>query len=165
MNNGVGRLYVLCSANTQDVYVGKTRRTLSARFKHHKYAYKSYLADKGSAYCTAYEIIAQGGLYIVLLEEHSHISDEELTMRERYYILHTGRVVNHNIPGGCGKYNTPAVLCVCGVTRRGNRIAHEASAHHVKYIEQLAEELYDPTYTDAPTAEAYYARLDAAGLL
>jgi hypothetical protein len=87
----LGRIYVIKSKQTDKVYVGSTVETLNRRFSGHK-------SDKR---CTSREILKYGDAEIELLECYECEDDEDLELREAYYIREYKKnnlCVNKKIP-------------------------------------------------------------------
>ena len=91
-----GKIYKIVCNVTGKVYIGSTIQSLSMRLMGHRVAYKRFKESK-SAYVTAYQIIEQENYDIVLIENCSCESNEELHKRERYFIESVD-CINKNIP-------------------------------------------------------------------
>jgi hypothetical protein len=92
-----GRIYKITSAQTDNVYVGSSTRTLHLRLKEHKNHFKSYKNGKAN-YCTSFEVIKYEDVAIQLLEEIEFDDRKELLKRERYYIETINNIINKRIP-------------------------------------------------------------------
>ena len=79
-----GKIYILKSKNTDDVYIGSTKETLEERFHLHMIHYYKWLRTK-KYYCTSFEIIKQGEIYIELLENYPCETKKELRLKEGEY--------------------------------------------------------------------------------
>ena len=95
------KIYKIISPDSNLIYVGSTTRTLKERLQQHNSNYKSYLKGKHH-YLSSYELIKTGNFEIILLEEVSCETNEELLKRERYYI-EINSCCNKCIPGMTGK--------------------------------------------------------------
>ena len=87
----IGKIYIIKSKQTDKVYIGPTFLTLNRRFGKHK-------VDKD---CTSVEILKYSDAKIELLECYECEHDEELELREAYYIREYKKnnlCVNRNIP-------------------------------------------------------------------
>lgn len=77
-----GKVYLVRSYLTADVYVGSTKETLNRRMSGHRNDYKRFSNGKSKNYCAAYEILKFGDAYIELYENYPCGSKEELRKRE-----------------------------------------------------------------------------------
>jgi len=92
------KIYKIISDNTDDVYYGSTtQRLLCVRMGQHRQSYKKYINNKGS-YTSSFEIIKYGDAKIVLIENHTCNSKDQLFKKERFYI-ESNDCVNIRIPG------------------------------------------------------------------
>ena len=93
----IGRIYIIKSPQTDEVYIGSTVNSLERRLSGHKTDYKKYL--KGVYhYVTSYEIVQYDDCYIELLEEVNIENKQELHKLEGKYIKEM-ECVNQCIPG------------------------------------------------------------------
>ena len=86
-NYANGKVYKICSYNSDDVYYGSTCLALCQRLAHHVSRWR--LFKKGKPYgskMTSYLILEQGNYYIELVETVPCASKEELQVREKYWI-------------------------------------------------------------------------------
>ena len=91
-----GNVYInVCNA-TGKVYIGSTTQTLSMRLAGHRDGYKRFANGKYHN-VSSFEIIQHNNYDIVLIENISCESKEELHRRERYFI-ETLVCVNKTIP-------------------------------------------------------------------
>ena len=79
-----GKIYMIKSKNTKDVYIGSTKYTLEERFYTHMMTYYKWLRTK-KEYCTSFEIIKYGEPYIELLEDYPCETKNELELKEGEY--------------------------------------------------------------------------------
>lgn len=92
-----GKIYKLVSSFNDGVYIGSTtEKNLNNRLCRHLYDYKRFKDGKGD-YITSFDIIKDGDVKIILLEEYSCDSISELLNREKFYI-ENNRSVNKIIP-------------------------------------------------------------------
>jgi len=98
VNYGNGKIYIIRSGSTDDVYIGSTIQPLSKRLGGHRSKYKCYLAGKTHNY-TSFKLIALGDYYIELLEHFPCNSKEELLAREGHFIRTTKHCINRCIAG------------------------------------------------------------------
>ena len=81
-----GKIYIIRSHQTDDVYYGSTtQKYLSSRFSSHKSVYKKWLNNDRN-YITSFEIIKYEDCYIELVEEVEYETKEQLKAKERFYI-------------------------------------------------------------------------------
>ena len=88
----IGNIYIIRSKQTDKVYIGSTFNTLSIRLSGHKC----------SKTCTSREILKYSDAEIELLECYECEDDEQLELREAYYIREYKKnnlCVNKQIPG------------------------------------------------------------------
>ncbi len=90
------KIYKLVSNSTDKVYIGSTCQSLTKRKAKHKDDYKRYLQGK-CRYITSFQLVELGDIDIVLLENYSCNSQEELHKKERFYI-EGNNCVNKCIP-------------------------------------------------------------------
>jgi len=88
-----GRVYIIRSTCTTDVYIGSTDKTLRVRLQQHEKNFRKHLNEKYN-YCTSYELICQDNYWIELLEEIQFDEDSELIAVEQKYIMADPHVVN-----------------------------------------------------------------------
>lgn len=82
-----GKIYKLVSDNSDDIYIGSTCQSLTARLGGHKRDYNSYLKeDKNRRYCTAQKILEKENCKIVLIEKYPCNDKIELFKKEREWI-------------------------------------------------------------------------------
>lgn len=93
-----GKIYLLRSSQTTDVYIGSTTKNyLSQRIAQHKSAYKRYL-NKTYGYMTSFELIKYDDVAIELIETFPCNSSDELHAREGHHIRNI-QCINKIIPG------------------------------------------------------------------
>lgn len=83
-----GKIYKIVSQFTDNIYIGSTTRTLSARKAEHKHDYKR---NKKTLSC---ELVKLGAIKLELLENYACNSVEELEDREYYYMSLLPNVIN-----------------------------------------------------------------------
>jgi hypothetical protein len=93
-----GKIYIIKSLNTTNVYIGSTCLTLATRLSLHKSKYKAYLNGKG-CYLSSFKILECGNAYIELLEEIQCINNQLLLQKEGEYMNKINNVVNKNKAG------------------------------------------------------------------
>jgi len=88
-----GRVYIIRSTCTSDVYIGSTEETLRLRLQKHEANFRKHLNEKYH-YCTSYEMICQDDYWIELLEEMQFDDKTELVAVEQLYINADPNAVN-----------------------------------------------------------------------
>ena len=84
-NYANGKVYKICSYNSDDVYYGSTCLKLCQRLAKHVSDWKIFKL-KNRQRVTSFSILEQGNYYIELVETVSCASKEELHIREKYWI-------------------------------------------------------------------------------
>ncbi len=140
------KIYAIVCNETEEVYFGKTTKTLNERLVNHKNSNK----------CTSRQIILRGDYKIEQI--NSTFDEEESIKLERYYI-ETFECVNERVPGRTkkeyyednkkvirGRYEErkeeinderrkEKYTCECGSTLTKNHKArHEKTKKHIKFI-------------------------------
>ena len=92
-----GKIYVLRSHQTEDIYIGSTTTKLSKRLYNHKQHFKCWKNGKHN-YTSSYELMKYDDCYIELLEKYSCENKMELHRREGQLIREMD-CVNKRIPG------------------------------------------------------------------
>ena len=154
----LGRIYMISSLNSDQVYIGSTIEKLHERFRKHKNSWNQ---------CTSKKIIDKGDAFIELLEEIKVIDEEELRFYENQYLeLYKDIAVNKYSSGG-GDPKTKQkeyrekhrdiiakklkehykkkikikIECPCGsVVMQLGMHMHLKTQKHQKYLENLAEQ-------------------------
>jgi len=119
-----GRIYIIRSSCTSDVYIGSTDETLRIRLQKHENDFRSYLNEK-QHYMTSYELICQDDYRIELLEEMQFDDKSELVAIEQQYIMADPNAVNKNLSNNI----TPEAL----------RMREYWRAYHIANRERLNE--------------------------
>jgi hypothetical protein len=93
-NYNQGKVYMLSSAQTTDVYIGSTCKTLKQRLDSHKHDFKRWL-NGTNHYVSSYELVKYDDCVIELLDDE-YICDtkSELLMLEQAYIDEYPNCVN-----------------------------------------------------------------------
>ena len=92
-----GKIYVLRSHQTEDIYIGSTTTKLTKRFHYHKNDFKRWKNGERN-YVTSYELMKYDDAYIELLQGYSCDSKMELHKREGEFIRSIN-CVNKRIAG------------------------------------------------------------------
>jgi hypothetical protein len=136
--NGDFKIYLISSSQTNQVYIGSTKRTLEHRFTEHKYDTKNRKYK-----CKSQVLINEFSDCKIDLIEYT--TKEDRLQRERYWIEYYGdRAVNKQIPGRTRKeyekeryqqqkkeYNAVRIICECGTSyRRDHKTRHLRSRKH-----------------------------------
>ncbi len=100
----IGRIYVLKSFQTSDVYIGSTIQTLKARLSNHKSKYKLYENGKDH-YRTSNEIVKYDDCYIELIKEVC-CTKNQLLILEGEEIVINPKSINNKIAGHPLMYET-----------------------------------------------------------
>ena len=96
-----GKIYVLRSHQTEDIYIGSTTTKLSKRLYGHKSKFKCWKNGK-YRYVSSFELIKYDDCYIELLQGYSCDSKMELQKREGEFIR-SMKCVNKRIEGRTDK--------------------------------------------------------------
>jgi len=88
-----GKIYMIMTENSSDIYVGSTIQTLKARLEKHESKYRI-----GSKYCSSQEILKQGDYKIVLIKNYPCSSKLEL-LREEGEFQRDMECINKKIAG------------------------------------------------------------------
>jgi len=93
MNYANGKIYIIRSNSTQNVYIGSTTQKLSQRMGQHRSDFKTNRGRSSS------EMIKQGDAYIELIEKFPCEDKEDLHKREGEVMRATENTVNKQLPG------------------------------------------------------------------
>lgn len=93
-----GKIYIIRSFQTNNVYVGSTVQKLNQRLQGHKQKYKLWKNGKHH-FLTSFEILKYEDAYIELIENYPCNSKEELFIREGEVIRQTDNTINICIAG------------------------------------------------------------------
>lgn len=91
-----GRIYIIRSTCTTDVYIGSTDETLRLRLQYHEANFRSHLNEK-HGYCTSYKLICQDDYRIELLQAMQFDDKSELVAVEQQYINADPNAVNKHL--------------------------------------------------------------------
>jgi hypothetical protein len=141
------KIYKITSAQTPDIYIGSTTKTLNSRLTGHKMNYRKYLRGK-YAYVTSFEIVKYPDCKIELLELCNFDTKEQLRRREGEYILNN-ECINMRVAGRTRKetcknyynnnkdkikkYKAEKFNCLCsGKYTNGTKSRHlKSKKHHI----------------------------------
>jgi hypothetical protein len=128
----IGRIYRILSPFSEKIYVGSTRKTLSARLISHQQGMRKWERGVGD-YVTSYELIGPG-VTIDLVEEDEYHDIQQMRDREAYWISRLPHTVNHNVPGRSQRDShrvsggTQVPCNTCGkIVRRSKQWKHQQS--------------------------------------
>ena len=93
-----GKIYIIRSHQTYQVYIGSTVQTLAKRVGGHRAHYKHHL-KRGGNVTTSFEIIKHPDHYIELVEEYPCENKMQLERREGQIMRATDNCVNKNVAG------------------------------------------------------------------
>jgi hypothetical protein len=95
-----GKIYKIISPHTEMIYIGSTCKPyLRQRLFQHKESYNRWIKNKLINKTYSYDILQFGDAEIILIENYSCNSKDELRARERYHIeQNINIVVNKCIP-------------------------------------------------------------------
>jgi hypothetical protein len=180
-----GKIYKICSNQTEQIYIGSTTNTIEKRFNEHNHCFANYQRNK-QKYMTSYDIIKYGDAYIELIENFPTDNKFDLRIRERFYI-ENNNCINQVIPirteiekrkskkiekqkwYSKNKHRQIEVLrqkdkqehkCVCGSKyRHSTKLRHTKTKRHLKYLQTPQEQLCIETKKqnfDCPCGGRYY---------
>jgi len=92
-----GKIYKICSHNTNEIYIGSTCQSINKRMSNHRYDYNKHLKG-GKKETTSYEILKHKDAYIELIELYPCNNSKELSKREGYFIK-TLKSINRCVAG------------------------------------------------------------------
>ena len=128
----LGRIYRISAPSFDQVYVGSTRKTLSARLLKHRQNYRQWERGAG-CYVTSFELVGRPGVEIDLIEEEEFHDMQHMRDREAYWICRLP-TVNKCTPGRSDAESrrislSARVPCgTCGkVVRRSHHWTHQRS--------------------------------------
>lgn len=105
MEKILGKIYIIKSNQTDNIYIGSTTSSLSQRLSKHKSSYKRYIAGK-RGFVSSFDIIKFEDAIIELLEDFECQTKEQLTRREGELIKENNICVNKRVEGRTRKeYN------------------------------------------------------------
>jgi hypothetical protein len=148
-NYSEGKIYKIIAETNEDFlpYVGSTIQKLSKRMTQHRDNYKLFLEGKDrirSKACDLFQKFGVKNCRIVLIENFSCKTIEELTSRERYWY---DNIKNCNaqkpqrtieeIMNYQDNHYGQKIECNCGsIYRKGDKARHERSQKHILGISQ-----------------------------
>ena len=139
------KIYIISSSQTNQVYIGSTKRTLGHRFSQHK-------SNTKNNKCRSKVLLNEFSDCKIDLIEYT--TKEDRLQRERYWVeYYSVRAVNRQIPGRTRKeykkewyqqhaeqwkeYGAVRINCECGFSyRRDNKTQHLRSKTHKDFITQ-----------------------------
>jgi hypothetical protein len=141
-----GKIYVIKSRETDEVYYGSTTKALDERLRKHRNGFQNWINHGSCGYISSYEIVLFKDSYIELVENVPCNTMAELRRREGEIILSDiSNCVNKQVPGQTrGEYyrrkRRTRITCDCGaVVGKYSLSAHRKTKKHLKYITSLGE--------------------------
>ena len=148
-NYSEGKIYKIIAETNEDFlpYVGSTIQKLSKRMTQHRDNYKLFLEGKDrirSKACDLFQKFGVKNCRIVLIENFSCKTIEELTSRERYWYDNIKncnaqkpqRTIEEIVNYQDNHYGQK-IECNCGsIYRKGGKARHERSQKHISFISQ-----------------------------
>lgn len=92
-----GKIYKLCSKQTDEIYIGSTTQSLNERLKGHKWHFSYWKRGKGGS-VSSFKILKHNDVYIELIEKYPCENKFLLLQKEAEYIQKLD-CVNKNIAG------------------------------------------------------------------
>jgi hypothetical protein len=93
------KIYKITSAQTTNVYVGSTCKSIEKRFYTHKAQYKCHKKGGSAIYNTSFKILQFPDAIITLIENYPCQTKAQLRRREGYWIQNTPNTVNRLVAG------------------------------------------------------------------
>ncbi|WP_396128028.1 GIY-YIG nuclease family protein [Clostridium sp.] len=132
-----GKIYKICNDVDSELYIGSTVKNLANRMSRHRSASKI----QDSKVYLKMNKLGQNHFKIILLEEYSCETREQLRAREQYWIDLLKPALNSNVatmgpsvPAPCHVTSVPApcyITCECGMKIRiENCKSHESQQSH-----------------------------------
>lgn len=94
-----GKIYMIKSRETENIYIGSTYCELGRRISLHRSNYKRQLEGKKVSNCSSYELVKFADNYIELVENFPCNNKQELFRREGEVIKNTKNCVNITVSG------------------------------------------------------------------
>ena len=141
-----GKIYKLISDQTDKIYIGSTCSELHKRLYQHKKSYTYWKHSFGKGYISSIELIKEGEVEIVLIENYSCNDKNELHAREKYWIeQNKDKIVNKYIPTRTKKeYATLKELCECGLYYyKNHKFVHLGSDKHKNALNNMEKKPID----------------------
>ena len=105
----MGRIYKVCSENTEKTFVGTTTRQLGSVLKEFQRNYKQHINGRFDSAISVLEVLSVGGEYIELLEEVETSDHTEMAKIAEGYVKKEKECVNRRVgykSKGSGKNDT-----------------------------------------------------------
>ena len=99
-----GKIYMLTSEQTPEIYIGSTKETLEERLTKHKSDYKRWLEGKYH-YVSSYEILQYEDCEIKLIQNYPCNTEQELRKKEGEYQIMMDCVNKHIAGRTCKEYH------------------------------------------------------------
>ena len=135
-----GRIYKITSAQTDNIYIGSTTKSLERRLSNHKSDFKRYLNNK-THYKSGYDIVKFDDAIIELIEEKEFETKDEMLFRERYFI-EQNKCINSSkrpiITHDEGKRERENIKCACGSSyKNGQQKRHNRTHKHMNHMKTI----------------------------
>ena len=135
-----GRIYKITSAQTDNIYIGSTTKSLERRLSNHKSDYKRYLNNK-THYKSGYDIVKFDDAKIELIEEKEFETKDEMFLRERHFI-EQNKCINSSkrptITHDEGKRQREDIKCACGSSyKNGQQKRHNGTQKHMNHMKTI----------------------------
>ena len=135
-----GKIYMIMTENSNEIYIGSTTQTLKRRLKEHESRFR-----RGVKYYSSYEILKQGNYKIVLIKKFACNSLIELEAEETKFQKdlvcvnnRLARMTEEEKRQYQKHYKSEKFDCVCGgkYTRR-HKSEHLKYKKHLDYLESI----------------------------
>ncbi len=135
-----GRIYKITSAQTDNIYIGSTTKSLERRLSNHKSDFKRYLNNK-THYKSGYDIVKFDDAIIEMIEEKEFETKDEMLFRERYFI-EQNKCINSSkrptITHDEGKRERENIKCACGSSyKNGQQKRHNRTQKHMNHMKTI----------------------------
>lgn len=142
-----GKIYLIKSNQTKNVYIGSTTLTLSKRLIKHKADYVSYKNGKFNHHVSSFDILKFDDAWIELLELFPCTNRTELEKREGVVIKATSEAINKRVAGRDSKQyridkcqeiknkKGAKCHCICGKSyTHDHKLRHTRSKRHQNFL-------------------------------
>ena len=131
-----GRIYKITSAQTDNIYIGSTTKTLKQRLSTHKCDYKRYLKNK-THYKSGYDIVKFDDAIIELIEEKEFNDKYEMLLCENKHMKSNNKCVN-KINAVIPKEEKHGFKCPCGGSYNSeHKQRHNRTQKHMNHMKTI----------------------------